>query len=57
MDLQKKNTLTVFQKKSVRKALNRLNDKRYLECVCWYNVGLGKNLILQEILLNHTDIL
>ncbi len=46
----KKNTLTVFQQESVRKALNRLNDKRIGMCLIGDSVGLGKSYIARDII-------
>jgi phosphatidylserine/phosphatidylglycerophosphate/cardiolipin synthase-like enzyme len=39
---ERKNTLTVFQQESVRKVLNRLNDKKIGMCLVGDSVGLGK---------------
>lgn len=47
---EKKNTLTVFQQESVRKAINRLNDKRIGMCLIGDSVGLGKSYIARDII-------
>lgn len=47
---EKKNTLTTFQQESVRKALNRLNDKRIGMCLIGDSVGLGKSYIARDII-------
>lgn len=47
---EKKNTLTVFQQESVRKAINRLNDKRIAMCLIGDSVGLGKSYIARDII-------
>ena len=47
---ERKNTLTVFQQESVRKALNRLNDKRIGMCLVGDSVGLGKSYIARDII-------
>ena len=47
---EKKNTLTVFQQESVRKAINRLNDKRIGMCLVGDSVGLGKSYIARDII-------
>jgi superfamily II DNA or RNA helicase len=47
---EKKNTLTVFQQESVRKAINRLNDKRISMCLIGDSVGLGKSYIARDII-------
>ncbi len=47
---QKKNELTVFQEESVRKVLNRLNDKRIGMCLVGDSVGLGKSYIARDII-------
>ncbi len=47
---ERKNTLTVFQQESVRKALNRLNDKKIGMCLIGDSVGLGKSYIARDII-------
>jgi superfamily II DNA or RNA helicase len=47
---ERKNTLTVFQQESVRKALNRLNDKKIGMCLVGDSVGLGKSYIARDII-------
>jgi superfamily II DNA or RNA helicase len=47
---EKKNTLTSFQQESVRKAINRLNDKRIGMCLIGDSVGLGKSYIARDII-------
>ena len=47
---EKKNTLTTFQQESVRKAINRLNDKRIGMCLIGDSVGLGKSYIARDII-------
>ncbi len=47
---EKKNTLTVFQQESVRKALSRLNDKKIGMCLIGDSVGLGKSYIARDII-------
>lgn len=47
---ERKNTLTVFQQESVRKALNRLNDKNIGMCLIGDSVGLGKSYIARDII-------
>lgn len=47
---EKKNTLTAFQEESVRKALNRLNDKKVGMCLVGDSVGLGKSYIARDII-------
>lgn len=47
---KRKNSLTVFQEESVRKALNRLNDKRIGMCLIGDSVGLGKSYIARDII-------
>ncbi|MBL0047513.1 MAG: DEAD/DEAH box helicase family protein [Bacteroidetes bacterium] len=47
---EKKNTLTTFQQESVRKAINRLNDKRIGMCLVGDSVGLGKSYIARDII-------
>lgn len=47
---ERKNTLTVFQNESVRKALNRLNDKKIGMCLVGDSVGLGKSYIARDII-------
>src|SRR5690606_22562362 len=47
---ERKNTLTVFQQESVRKALNRLNDKNIGMCLSGDSVGLGKSYIARDII-------
>jgi len=47
---ERKNTLTVFQQESVRKALNRLYDKRIGMCLIGDSVGLGKSYIARDII-------
>lgn len=47
---ESKNSLTVFQKESVRKAINRLNDKRIGMCLIGDSVGLGKSYIARDII-------
>ncbi len=47
---EKRNTLTVFQQESVRKALNRLMDKKIGMCLVGDSVGLGKSYIARDII-------
>lgn len=47
---ERKNTLTAFQQESVRKALNRLNDKKVGMCLIGDSVGLGKSYIARDII-------
>lgn len=47
---ERKNTLTVFQQESVRKALNRLNDPKIGMCLIGDSVGLGKSYIARDII-------
>lgn len=47
---ERKNTLTTFQQESVRKALNRLNDKKVGMCLIGDSVGLGKSYIARDII-------
>lgn len=47
---ERKNTLTTFQQESVRKALNRLNDKKIGMCLIGDSVGLGKSYIARDII-------
>jgi ERCC4-related helicase len=47
---ERKNSLTTFQQESVRKAINRLNDKRIGMCLVGDSVGLGKSYIARDII-------
>jgi len=47
---EKRNTLTSFQQESVRKVLNRLNDRRIGMCLVGDSVGLGKSYIARDII-------
>jgi len=47
---ERKNSLTVFQQESVRKALSRLNDKKIGMCLIGDSVGLGKSYIARDII-------
>lgn len=47
---EKKNTLTIFQRESVQKAFNRLNNKHIGMCLIGDSVGLGKSYIARDII-------
>lgn len=46
----RRRTLTAFQQACVRKALNRLNDKKVGMCLIGDSVGLGKSYIARDII-------